>query len=89
MKEYFHERLKRLREAKSWSRSHLAKKSRLDKELLGALETDVRQVPSWFAVSKLASALGTNPLYLATGEGDDKPMHVSSRLRSAETLWFS
>lgn len=76
MKEPFHERLLRLRKAKGWTLSHLSKKSQLSKEIIKSLESDSRQVPSWLAISKLAAALGTNPVYLATGDGNVKPFHV-------------
>ena len=88
MREPFHERLKRLREAKGWSRSHLGKKSRLSKETITALEADSREVPSWLAISKLASALGSNPFYLASGDGDDKPFHIPLG-HMAETAYSS
>jgi len=77
MKETFHERLKRLREANSWSLSKLAQRANLNEENIALLETDSRQVPSWIAISKLASALGSNPFYLASGEGDQKPFRIS------------
>jgi transcriptional regulator with XRE-family HTH domain len=76
MQEAFHERLKRLREAKGWNPSKLAKKSQMNESSIVALETDSRHAPSWIAISKLASALKTNPIFLASGEGNDKPFHV-------------
>jgi len=76
MKETFHERLKRLREANGWSLSKLAQRANLNEENIALLEADSRQVPSWIAISKLASALGSNPFYLASGEGDQKPFRI-------------
>ena len=76
MKEAFHQRLQRLRATRGWSLTQLAKKSEVQEKLIHKLETDPREVPSWSAISRLASALGTNPIYLATGDGDAKPFHV-------------
>lgn len=79
MKEDFHERLKRLREAKGWSLSHLGKRSHLSETTLAALEADSHHAPGWITISKLSSALGTNPFYLASSDGDDKPFKVMYR----------
>lgn len=79
MNESFHERLKRLREAKGWDVSHLGTRSRLLETTITALENDPGQTPAWIAISKLARALGTNPYYLASGDGSDKPYQVPHR----------
>ena len=76
MKEKFPERLKRLRESKGLSLSNLAKNSDLSENNIVLLELDSRQVPTWITVSKLASALGCNPFYLASGDGDHKPFRI-------------
>lgn len=88
MKEKFYERLKRLREEKGWSLSKLAKRGDLSETKIALLEADPRQVPSWIAISKLASALGSNPFYLASGEGDHKPFRIRLRY-DADVISFS
>jgi transcriptional regulator with XRE-family HTH domain len=72
----FHQKLKRMREAKGWSPAHLAKRSGLKEGLIARLEADPREVPSWPSISRLSNALGTNPYYLATGDGDGRPFHA-------------
>lgn len=79
MHEGFHERLKRLREAKGWSASHLATRSHLRETTITTLESDPHLAPAWITISKLASALGTNPFYLASGDGHDKPFRIPYR----------
>jgi len=76
MKEKFHDRLKRLREANGWSLSKLARRGDLSEENIALLEADSSQIPTWIAIIKLASALGINPFYLASGEGDEKPFRI-------------
>lgn len=76
MNEAFHERLKRLREAQGWSQSKLADESRLNKSLITTLESDPHYIPSWIVIGRLANALATNPYYLASGDGNDKPSRV-------------
>ena len=76
MNERFHERLKRLREENGWSLSKLARRVDLSEENIALLEADLHQVPTWVQISKLASALGINPFYLASGEGDQKPFRI-------------
>jgi len=65
-----------MREAKDWSLHKLAKRSGISEKVIAKLEADPRQVPSWLEISKLASALNTNPIYLATGDGKDKAFHL-------------
>jgi transcriptional regulator with XRE-family HTH domain len=79
MKETFDQRLRRLRQAKGWSLSQLSWNSMLSEKSIIALETDPHKIPKWYTVCKLASALGTNAFYLASGDGDEKPFHVLYR----------
>jgi transcriptional regulator with XRE-family HTH domain len=76
MREKFHERLNKLREAKGWSLATLAKRSDLSERKIAVLESDPRQVPTWITIIKLASALGCNPFFLASGDGDHKPFRI-------------
>lgn len=73
MIETFHQRVTRLREAKGWSLSKLSKRSGLSETLVAEIETNHNHIPTWLTIAKLASALHTNPYYLASGDGDDKP----------------
>jgi len=68
MDENFCLRLARLREARKWSQHELAVNSDLKLKKVAKLESDCRRVPSWADIKKLANALGTEPLYLATGD---------------------
>jgi transcriptional regulator with XRE-family HTH domain len=77
MKETFHQRVTRLREAKSWSVAKLSKRSGLSEALVNQVETNSNHVPTWLTIAKLASSLNVNPYYLASGEGSVKPFSVS------------
>jgi transcriptional regulator with XRE-family HTH domain len=86
MKETFDQRLKRLRLAKGWSLSQLGNLSQLSEKILITLETESHVIPKWNTIRRLASALDTNAFYLASGDGDDKPFHVSYRNIHYRTL---
>jgi transcriptional regulator with XRE-family HTH domain len=75
MKETLDQRLQRLRQAKGWTLSQLCSYSQLGEKSITALETEPHEIPKWSTISRLASALGTNAFYLASGDGDDKPFH--------------
>lgn len=79
MSEMFHLRLRRLREAKGWDVAKLAKKSDVSKKHIQALEADRGEIPTWYAITKLAVTLDTNPFYLSTGDGDFRPHRVQRR----------
>ena len=85
MQACFHERLKRLREAKGWNLRHLAKKCHVSEEHLAVLEADSRHVPTWRDISRLASALGINPVYLASGAGKPGLFRIPHDGHQAET----
>lgn len=68
MNENFCQRLARIREATGLNHQELAKKSNLTLKKIKKLETDLRYVPSWEEISKLAKALKADRLYLATGD---------------------
>jgi transcriptional regulator with XRE-family HTH domain len=76
MKETFDQRLQRLRQAKGWTLSELCSISRLGEKSITALETESHGIPKWSTISRLASVLGTNAYFLASGDGDEKPFHV-------------
>jgi len=79
MKESFGQRLQRLRLSKGWNLSQLCKLSQISEKTIIALEINPNEIPKWNTVSKWASVLGTNAFFLASGDGDDKPFHVTYR----------
>lgn len=67
----FGERVRRLREAKGWSRAELARRIRVSGGVVGEWESAKIQTVKGPNLVALAEALGTTPAYLLTGEAAD------------------
>jgi transcriptional regulator with XRE-family HTH domain len=80
----FGQRLRRIREQRSWTQGHLAEESGLTAAAVSQIESGDRQ-PSFKTLSRLAGAFGITVGYLL-GEEADLPSELKEFFRDLEAL---
>lgn len=73
MDETIGQRIKRLREARDMSQRALARAIGRSSPSVWSIEHDLQGTIQLDTIQAMADVLGTNIIYLTTGEGDDKP----------------